>query len=144
MAVTRMPRPLGKVFTKTHSLVHKLTKGRIGGSIAGRQFVSLTTTGHKSARDHEVIVIVLDHPNGWVATAANGGHDAHPDWYHNLQADPSARMRVGDTTHAVMAREIDGSERNEWWDKLIEVHTEYAEFEKVADRQIPVLLFARG
>ena len=36
--------------------------------------------------------------------ASKAGAPTHPDWYHNLVADPSATVEVGPETYAVKAR----------------------------------------
>jgi deazaflavin-dependent oxidoreductase (nitroreductase family) len=85
----------------------------------------------------------MDHPDGWIVTNSNGGHSEQPGWYYNLQADPSASVRAGSETHAVTARELDGAERDEWWEKFVAEYTEYTGFQEVAHRQIAMLVLTR-
>jgi hypothetical protein len=40
-----------------------------------------------------------------------------PTWYHNLKANPAARVEVGRGTAPVLANEITGQERDRLWDE---------------------------
>lgn len=76
--------------------------------------------------------------------ATNRGLERHPDWYHNLLADPHVTIEVGTETFPAYARVLDGAERAEVWERekaAWPVRQGYEE--KSGDREIPVILFER-
>jgi len=42
-----------------------------------------------------------------------------------------------------VARELEGAERQEWWDRAVAAYPPYAEYQTRTDRLIPVLLAER-
>ena len=47
----------------------------------------------------------------------------------------------------MVARELSGAERGEWWQRAVEVFPNYARYQQSTDREIPVFLLeplARG
>lgn len=143
MAQTKINKNAAKVFTTIHGGLYKLTGGRLGGKMAGGQIIILGTTGRKSGKRRERPLIGGDHPNGWVVIASFSGHDEHPDWYLNLQADPKGWVIVGKETHEVTSREAEGAERDELWANMVAVYSDYDEYQNVTDREIPVLVLER-
>ena len=143
MAQTKINKRAAKVFTALHGWVYKATGGRLGGKMSGGEIIVLGTTGRKSGKLRERPLIGGHHPDGWVVIASYSGHDEHPAWYLNLQADPKAMVRAGNETHAVVARELEGEERQQLWDQMVTTYGDYAEYQKVTDREIPVLVLAR-
>ncbi len=143
MAKTQYDPTFSKIFTGLHRVMYKLSRGRIGGKIEGGHIVILGTTGRKTRRKRESPLIALEHPTGWVVTASNSGHDYAPGWYHNLMANPLAKLRLGKHVHNVEARVTEGEERDELWNKLVAIHPDYAAYEEVTDRKIPVLVLER-
>ena len=143
MAKVRINKTMTKLFTSAHRVVYKISKGKIGATQAGAKVAVLTTTGRKSGKDREVPIIVEEDGNGWVVVASYSGHDENPGWYHNLKASPAARLLIGDESHPVVATELDGARRQAGWDKLAAVYPDYNEYQKVTDRQIPVLHLAK-
>jgi len=51
--------------------------------------------------------------------AANDGGASHPGWYHNLTADPTARVEVMGRTVVVRAEELPPLEAAAAWDSII-------------------------
>ena len=139
MAQTKVPKPFAKVFAGAHRIVYELSGGRIGAKVGGGTIGLLTTTGRKSGKTRTTPLTVLEHGDGWAVTASFSGHDTHPDWYLNLQADPMATLKLGSVEHAVRARDAEGAERTELWDRLVAAYSGYAEYQKVTDRVIPVI-----
>jgi deazaflavin-dependent oxidoreductase (nitroreductase family) len=40
------------------------------------------------------VVNFWSHERGWVVVASSAGHDRHPAWWLNLEANPRAMVRV--------------------------------------------------
>ena len=108
--------------------------------IMDRPVVMLTMRGAKSGRQRRVPLMRVEHDGTYAAVASKGGAPKHPQWYHNLRADPSITLQDGTTTTAVVAREVSGAERDQWWARCVEAYPPYADYQTRTDRLIPVLL----
>lgn len=73
--------------------------------------------------------------------ASNYGQSHYPAWYHNLRANPAATVVVGSTATPVLAREAEGSERDQLWGGVLRIFPGYAAYERrAAPRRIPVIV----
>ncbi len=108
--------------------------------IMGRPVVLMTMRGAKSGNIRKVPVMRVEHDGVYAAVASKGGAPEHPAWYHNLQVHPEIELQDGAEAWTARAREIDGDERAEWWERCVEAFPQYAEYERKTDRLIPVLL----
>ena len=52
-------------------------------------------------------------------------------------------MQDGADRFDATARELDGDEREEWWERAVAAYPPYAEYQRKTDRRIPVLLAER-
>lgn len=64
----------------------------------------------------------IPHPDGVAVVAANYGDASHPGWYHNLKADPAARVTIEGDTWDATARLATTGEREEIWAKGVELY----------------------
>lgn len=64
----------------------------------------------------------------------------HPSWYHNVKAHPQITAQDGDKVMELTTRELEGDERQEWWDRAVEAYPPYAEYQTKTDRLIPVFI----
>lgn len=139
MARTKIAKPVSRFLSAVHRSVYQLSAGRLGGSFGESNVILVTTTGRKSGKKRTLPLIGVDHGDGWGVIASASGHDTHPAWYLNLEATPEAIVTVGTTEHAVVARILEGNERQQVWDRAVDAFADYAEYQKVTDRVIPVL-----
>jgi deazaflavin-dependent oxidoreductase (nitroreductase family) len=49
-------------------------------------------------------------------------------------------LQDGERVVALRARELDGSEREQWWQRAVEAYPPYAEYQTKTTRQIPVFV----
>ena len=141
---TKIPKPMARVFTGLHGFVYRISKGKVGGRFgggeAGGQVVILGTTGAKTGKARTSPLLAFPHGDDWVVIASFSGHDFHPGWYHNLVASPEATLTIGAETSAVRARFTQGAERDELWERVSTAYTDYQKYERVTDREIPVVV----
>jgi F420H(2)-dependent quinone reductase len=52
-------------------------------------------------------------------------------------------VQDGDELIDATARELEGEEREIWWQRAVEAYPPYAEYQRKTERQIPVLLAER-
>lgn len=100
-------------------LVSKLTGGKHSfvGIAAGLPTVILTTTGAKSGKPRTVALLGIPHLDGVAVVAANYGGARHPGWYHNLKANPAAKVTIAGDTWDATARLATAGEREKIWAK---------------------------
>jgi hypothetical protein len=69
-----------------------------------------------------------------------GGAPTNPAWVNNLRTDPQVEVWDGPEKLDLVARELDGEERAEWWDRAVEVFSNYAEYQQKTERLIPIFI----
>ena len=118
-------------------------KGQVGGFFEGKPVLLLTTTGAKTGRRHVNPAMYLPDGDRWVVFASMGGAPKHPDWYHNLVANPDVTIEVGSETIEGRAEVMSGEERDRLYAKQAELYPQFAEYEKRTTRTIPVIVLSR-
>jgi deazaflavin-dependent oxidoreductase (nitroreductase family) len=139
-------KPLSLLYGRTlHHMdhaVYRLTRRRatFASWVAGLPIVMLTTTGRKSGRRCTSPLVALPDGDRLVVIASNYGRPRNPAWYHNLCADPRATVCFEGVTREMVARELDGDERERHYARGIEIYPGWTQYRKRAgDRRIPVL-----
>jgi deazaflavin-dependent oxidoreductase (nitroreductase family) len=56
------------------------------------------------------------------------------------QANPTVTLQDGDKLVTATAREIDGAEREYWWQRAVEAYPPYADYQSKTSRLIPVFI----
>lgn len=136
----KSPRWFLTTFSGLHKGWYRLTGGRLGRTFHGAPLVLLTTTGRKSGEERTWPLLALRDGDAYLFAASNSGHDHHPAWYLNLEANPAVTVRDGGTTLHGHARITTGSERTEKYQRFIDVFDNYAKYEQATERQIPVVV----
>jgi deazaflavin-dependent oxidoreductase (nitroreductase family) len=76
----------------------------------------------------------------YAIVASKGGAPEHPAWYHNVKANPVLTVQDGEQVFTRTARELEGSEREQWWQLAVEAYPPYAEYQTKTARQIPLFI----
>lgn len=88
LALTRGARFVSRrVGWRLDPILLRLTGGRLSTTVVIPAGV-LETRGRHSGHRRRNAVIYLPDGNGVVIAASNAGAPSHPDWFHNLSADP--------------------------------------------------------
>jgi F420H(2)-dependent quinone reductase len=107
----------------------------------GMPIVIVTTRGNKSGKLRKTPLMKVEHEGEYALVASKGGAPTHPVWYHNLKADPTAVMiQDGPEPFDAVVREVEGEERDRWWERSVAAYPPYAEYQENTDRQIPVFV----
>jgi deazaflavin-dependent oxidoreductase (nitroreductase family) len=106
----------------------------------GLPVVIVTSRGTKSGKLRKNPVMRVEHDGRYAAVASVGGAPKHPAWYGNLLAHPEVELQDGPRKWDMLARELSGDERAEWWDRAVEAYPSYADYQQRTDRLIPVFL----
>ena len=110
----------------------RVSGGRLGGRQAWYDILLLTTTGE--ARTHALLFI--RDGERYVVCASNFGAPNDPAWYLNLQARPSATVRVRRMSFAVTAEDATGEERARLWRLLAVAWRRYDGYQAGVERII--------
>ena len=116
--------------------------GRVGGPLAGRPLVLLTTTGAGSGEPRTTPLGYVEDgsPDRIVLFASNLGAPAAPAWFHNLLANPEVVVEVGDHRFPARASVPGGAERDRLYEAFVSRFPGTAEHQARAGRQIPMVL----
>lgn len=97
-------------------------------------------TGAKSGTERISPLAYQKVGDSYAIFASKAGAPANPAWYHNLIANPKARVEVGTETIDVIARVAGPEEREPIWARQKENAPNFAEYEQKTSRQIPVVI----
>lgn len=110
----------------------------------GLPVVILTTRGRTSGKVRKSPVMRVEHDGAYALVASKGGAPDHPSWYRNLVAAPTeAALQDGPEPFPVEVRQVEGEERDRWWQRAVAAYPPYAEYQEKTDRVIPVLVATR-
>ncbi|MEV0033413.1 nitroreductase family deazaflavin-dependent oxidoreductase [Nocardia sp. NPDC050793] len=157
MTATPPPRPkqldspvLPKIFKYTGRIqvwVYKRSGGRIGGKWrVGAGFrkpvptLLLEHRGRKTGAVYTTPLLYITDGADIVVVASQGGLPKHPQWYHNLRANPDTHIQIGRNRAAVCAVTADPQQRACLWPKLIDAYADFDTYQAWAEREIPVVI----
>lgn len=106
----------------------------------GLPVVIVTMVGARSGKVRKIALMRVEHDGEYALVASKGGDPKHPAWYANLLADPHVMIQDGPAPRDYVVREVDGAERQLWWDRAVQAFPPYAAYAKKTDRRIPVLV----
>lgn len=113
----------------------------------GDRLVLLTTKGARSGKER--VSPLMYHRDGerYIVVASKAGAPDHPAWYHNLKANPLAKIEVGTDsgteTFEVRAHEAHGEERERIFAERVAIAPGFGEYQRKTARQIPVMILER-
>lgn len=106
----------------------------------GIPIIIVTMRGAKSGKVRKIGLMRVEYDGSYAFVASKGGDPAHPAWYFNMTADPQVMIQDGPEPKPYVVREIDGDEREIWWERAAAVYPPYLQYAKKAGRVIPVLI----
>ena len=127
-----------KAFNKTVSDEFRANDGKVGGQFEGANLLLLTTTGAKSGRPRVSPLAYFRVDDKLLVLGSFAGADVNPAWVHNLRANPSAHIEIGNESSDVTARELPRAERDDLFPKITAVAPGFAEYQAKTTRIIPV------
>jgi deazaflavin-dependent oxidoreductase (nitroreductase family) len=118
----------------------RANQGRVGGNFAGAPMILIHHRGAKSGTERVNPLMYQRVDGGYAIFASKGGAPTNPDWYYNVVANPETTVEVGTETIPVRARVARGEERERIWEKQKRDYPGFADYEKTANREIPVVI----
>ncbi len=113
--------------------------GVVGGMFEGAPLLLMTTAGIKTGRPHTTPAGYLRDGERLVVFGTNAGRGWHPQWFHNLVADPQVTVEIGTQTLAARAEVLSGAERAALYALQVSRDPAFAAYEAATDRVIPVV-----
>jgi deazaflavin-dependent oxidoreductase (nitroreductase family) len=114
--------------------------GKVGGGFERQPLLLLHHKGARSGVERVNPVAYQKVGDSYAVFASKGGAPTNPDWYHNLIANPRARVEVGSEAFDVNAREARGEERERIWRDQVKFNPGFGDYEEKTARQIPVIV----
>lgn len=114
--------------------------GKAGGRFEGVPLLLLHSTGARSGKERINPLAYQAMGDSIAIFASKAGADTHPDWYHNVMADPAVSAEIGTETRSFRARTADGVERESIWAKQKKDYPGFADYEAKTSREIPVVI----
>lgn len=118
--------------------------GKVGGPFADGHLLLLTTTGTKSGQPRTIPLGYLPGEDRVIIVASYNGAPNNPDWYHNLVANPTVTVEVGDEKFQAQATVLEGEERERLWNRLAAQMPFLTEHQQRTTRQIPLVALERA
>ncbi len=125
---------------RIHRDVYRASGGKLGGRLAGRDMLLLTTRGRRSGEPRTTPLSYLADADDFVVVASNNGAPADPAWWLNLAADPAAEIQVCGERYAVRAHRAESEEHARLWTLLVAYNPPYARYAERTARAIPVVV----
>jgi F420H(2)-dependent quinone reductase len=114
--------------------------GTRGTTLRDMPVIILTSRGARSGKLRKTPLMRVEHDGRYAVVASKGGAPENPVWYRNLVADPHVELQDGPDRTDMVARELHGDERAEWWQHAVAAYPDYDEYQKKTDREIPLFL----
>lgn len=121
----------------------KIRGGR--GDFMGMEVLVLNTVGRRSGQPRETpLAWFADGDDAWMVVASGGGSQ-HPDWHVNLMAHPDrATIELpGRDATPVTPHQLDGTTREQAWQRIAAAQPRYAKYQSKSDREYPVVRLTR-
>jgi deazaflavin-dependent oxidoreductase (nitroreductase family) len=106
----------------------------------GGPVIVLTSIGAKSGKIRKTPLMRVEHNGQYAVVASLGGAPKHPVWYYNLTANPHVELQDGPVKKDYLAREVDGAEYDEWFERAVAAWPDYAEYQKKTTRKMPIFV----
>ena len=127
-----------KSFNKAIADEFRTNDGKVSGQFEGADLLLLTTTGAKSGQPRLSPLAYFRIDGKLLIIGSFAGADVNPAWVHNLRANPSAHVEIGNESSDVTARELPAAERDELFAKITAAAPGFAEYQAKTTRVIPV------
>jgi len=111
----------------------------LGGMFKDAKLLLLTTTGARSGRPSTTPTAYAEDAGRLIIFATNAGRPQSPDWLHNLRANPTVTVEIGDTRYDAIATEITGAERDRLYDEQATRDPAFAAYQQNTSRVIQVV-----
>jgi deazaflavin-dependent oxidoreductase (nitroreductase family) len=135
----RLLTVISKYAAKTHVTMARRSGGRLVRTFRGGDVLLLNHTGRRSGKAFTTPALYVRDGADYVIAASNGGIDAEPQWWLNLQADPRGAVEIGGRRTSVHATQVDEADRQRLWDALMAKCPTYDDYQAGVSRRISLV-----
>jgi F420H(2)-dependent quinone reductase len=140
MPLTGEYEPSAMSFARDQVELYERSGGTEGTEQGGKPVIILSSVGAKSGKVRKTPLMRVENDGEYAVVASLGGAPKHPVWYYNLIADPHVELQDGPVKKDYLARELEGAERDAWWERAVDAWPDYAEYQKKTTRVLPVFV----
>lgn len=109
----------------------------------GSTTLLLTTKGRKSGKWRRTALIYGKDGDATIIVASRGGNSNHPAWYLNLDTNPEVQVQIKGDVFKAKARTVTTEEKPRLWEIMTGIWSDYDDYQKKTDRDIPVVVLER-
>ncbi len=107
----------------------------------GLPVIIVTNRGRRTGAIRKTPLMRVADGKNYVLVGSQGGAPKHPQWVHNLRADPNVEIRDKTQVYAMRVREVgDPAERQRLWKLAVKAYPPYQEYQDKTERVIPLFL----
>jgi deazaflavin-dependent oxidoreductase (nitroreductase family) len=143
MPLTGQYAPSTADWARKQAEAYEASGGEQAGDLRGLPVIVLTTVGAKTGLLRKTALMRVEHDGQYAVIGSLGGAPKHPVWVHNIRKDPHVELQDGPEKHDYTATEVEGAERDLWWERAVAAYPPYADYQKKTERVIPVFVLTR-
>ncbi len=128
-----------KAMFKAHATIYEQSGGRIG-AWAGLPTLLLSVTGRKSGQTRSTPLVYFEDNGRYVVVGSDGAAKRDPQWWKNLQVNPSGSIRVGKKQFEIEATLATDPERERLWELGKSINPMWARYQTRTKRELPVVV----
>lgn len=121
----------------------RTNEGKVGPPFEGAPLIILHTTGAKTGEQRLAPLMSLSQDDRLFVFASKAGADSHPDWLHNLRANPTVTVEAPGETYEAKAIELGEPERSDVYAVQVGVRPQFGVYQESTARIIPVVELIR-
>lgn len=106
---------------------------------AGSNLLLLHTKGARTGAERVNPMMFVRDGDRYIVFASKNAAPKHPDWYHNLVANPGVEVELGTQRFAAKATVLEGEERKRVWEETARQTPLLDELQSRTRRLIPVV-----
>jgi deazaflavin-dependent oxidoreductase (nitroreductase family) len=111
-----------------------------GVTMKGVPTVLMRYRGVKTGEVRMTPVMRVEHQGRYAVVASNGGGPRNPTWYASLVAEPLVELQDGAVTRRYRSQDVSGDDKALWWRRAVDVFPDFADYQRMTDRVIPVFV----
>ena len=139
----RLPA-LGRMGAQRQVEQFRASNGQKANKMMGKPIFVLDVVGRKSGQSRPVMLMLVRRDDDLLICGSNGGNPEAPNWYKNLAAAGKAHVEVGQDRWAINYRTLEeGPEREECWKLLTAGYPDFATYQELTSRRLPVGVLSR-
>ena len=134
------PRWVMKLMSRTHTLLNRITGGRVANTFGGDEVCFVKMTEAKSGRKITMPLMYVPHGETVLLVASQGGAPRNPVWYYNIAKNPDIEVRHRGKTMKLRARLATPEEKPALWPVCDAAYAPFADYRARTDRDIPIFV----